>query len=191
EPDSVLVRNGEVRVDVVGRADGKARAAIDGALYTLPDAVIEALSALPDGGTCRAGTFLPGSSRDLSTRTARTLARIGVVRPVRRRPVEVVGGKLALVPDQRDELRHRRAEPGAQVRLVDVHVRGQYPLAVGQFLYRRWLVGHERAHLLGVPGDEHQRVDRATAGGEEVHRTRVQRGDQPVQVVGVLVRGGL
>ncbi|TMM37865.1 MAG: hypothetical protein E6F99_11035 [Actinobacteria bacterium] len=84
EPDSVLVRNGEVRVDVVGRADGKARAAIDGALYTLPDAVIEALSALPDGGTCRAGTFLPGSSRDLSTRTARTLARIGVVRPVSR-----------------------------------------------------------------------------------------------------------
>jgi hypothetical protein len=57
-------------------------------------------------------------------------------------------------------------------------------------------VRHQRPDLLRVPGHQGQRVDRATAAGEDVHRPRVQRPgldstDQPVQVIGVLVRRGL
>src|SRR6266536_1278798 len=87
QPDSMLARDGRVRVDVIGYEGDRVRAAIDGAIYALPNTVVEALSAHPDGATCRAGTLLPNSSSDVSTRTARTLARIGVLRPVSRAPV--------------------------------------------------------------------------------------------------------
>jgi len=42
-----------------------------------------------------------------------------------------------------------------------------------------------------VLGDQGQRVDGAAAAGEDVHRSGAQRGDQPVQVIGVLVDRGL
>ena len=48
----------------------------------------------------------------------------------------------------------------------------------------------ERPDLLGVLGHQGQRVDGAAAAGEDVRRSGVQRGDQPVQVVGVLIGGG-
>jgi hypothetical protein len=105
--------------------------------------------------------------------------------------VGVAVRERALVADDRDELRHRRAEAAAVVRLADARARGQYRLVVRHFGGGGRLVRHERADLLGVLGHQGQRVDRAAAAGEDVHRAGVQRGDQPVQVVRVLVRRGL
>jgi hypothetical protein len=80
DEDSLLVRAPSVTVDVVGRAEGKVRASIGGAVYTLPTRVIDVLDTLAEGQSLPARTLLAGASADLSTRTARTLVRIGVLR---------------------------------------------------------------------------------------------------------------
>ncbi len=49
----------------------------------------------------------------------------------------------------------------------------------------------ECPNLLRVLRHECQRVDRATAAGEEVDRTQVELGQDPTQVVGVLLGRGL
>jgi hypothetical protein len=38
-----------------------------------------------------------------------------------------------------------------------------------------------------VPGDQRERVNRSATAGEDVHRSGVERGDQAVEVVRVLV----
>src|SRR6266568_2814722 len=93
----------------------------------------------------------------------------------------VTGRERSGVADQRDELRHRRAEAAAVVRLADVRARGQRFLAVRQLLGGGRLVRHQRPDLLRVPGHQGQRVDGPAAAGEDVHRPGVQRADQPVQ----------
>jgi hypothetical protein len=76
-PEQPLARANSATVEVLEHADGKVRARIDGAVYTLPAGVLDMLA----GGQSRtAGTLLAGASTDLSTRTARTLVRIGVLR---------------------------------------------------------------------------------------------------------------
>ena len=49
----------------------------------------------------------------------------------------------------------------------------------------------ERPDLLRVLRHEGERVHRATAAGEEVDRTHAELGDDPMQVVGVLLGRGL
>jgi NADPH:quinone reductase-like Zn-dependent oxidoreductase len=105
--------------------------------------------------------------------------------------VQVVLGNRARVAGDRDELGHRRAEPAAQVRVVDVHAGGEYRSAVWQYAEGGRLVRDERPDLVRVLGDKRQRVDRPAAARENVHRPGTERRDQPVQVVGVLVGGGL
>ncbi len=73
---------------------------------------------------------------------------------------------------------------------MDVDARGQHLLAVRQYLCRRWLVGDEGPDLLRMAGHQGERVHRPTAGREDVHRSGIERRDQPVQVVGVLIRRG-
>jgi hypothetical protein len=109
-------------------------------------------------------------------------------------PVRVVGRDRTLLADDRDELRHRRAEAAALVGLLDVHAGRQRGPAVRQFYKGGRLVRHERAHLFRVRRREGERVDRAAAGGEDIDRPgrkRAQRGDQPVQVISVFVGRGL
>jgi ribosomal protein L16 Arg81 hydroxylase len=79
-PEQPLARAESATVEVLERADGKVRARIDGAVYTLPAGVVDALDTLAGGQIRTAGTLLAGASTDLSTRTARTLVRIGVLR---------------------------------------------------------------------------------------------------------------
>ena len=62
------------------------------------------------------------------------------------------------------------APAAALVGLVDRAGGRQRVLAVGQERGERRLVRHERPHVLGVPGHERQRVDRAAAAGEQVDR---------------------
>ncbi|HEX9337772.1 MAG TPA: cupin domain-containing protein [Pseudonocardiaceae bacterium] len=81
EPGSLLTRQDLVTVEVLDRADDKVRASIGGAVYTLPTAVIDMLDSMTDGRTVPAGALLADTSAELSTRTARTLTRIGVLRP--------------------------------------------------------------------------------------------------------------
>ncbi len=66
---------------------------------------------------------------------------------------------------------------------------GQRALAIGHDRGQRRLVGDERAHVLRVGRDEGQRIDRAAAAGEQVDRRRAELGDEPMQVVGVLLPG--
>lgn len=80
EPDHLLARAEPVTMEIIERDADKVRASIGGAVYTLPTAVVDALDAMPDGHAFTAGTLLAGASPDLSTRTARTLVRIGVLR---------------------------------------------------------------------------------------------------------------
>lgn len=82
EPSTVLMRDWGCLVEVVGHDGDTVRASVNGAVYTFPQVVIEALDELTDGATCTAAALLPGSSTERSTRTARTLARIGVLRAV-------------------------------------------------------------------------------------------------------------
>jgi hypothetical protein len=82
-PSTVLVRDDECPMEIIGYDGDSVRASVNGAVYTLPQAVIKALDALTGGATCTADRLLPGSSEDRSTRTARTLVRIGVLRAVR------------------------------------------------------------------------------------------------------------
>lgn len=81
-PQSLLVRAESVPVQVIEQTGDKVRARINGAVYSLPSRVVDAIDALPDGATLAAGSLLTGASDDVSTRTARTLVRIGVLRAV-------------------------------------------------------------------------------------------------------------
>jgi hypothetical protein len=49
-------------------------------------------------------------------------------------PVRVIGGERALLADDRDELRHGRAEAAALVGLTNVRAGSQHGLSVGQLL---------------------------------------------------------
>ena len=82
DADSLLARAESVTVEVIQRTDDKVRASIGGAVYTLPTRVINALDTLDDGQPLPAGSLLTGASADLSTRTARTLVRLGVLRVI-------------------------------------------------------------------------------------------------------------
>lgn len=55
--------------------------------------------------------------------------------------------------------------------------------------YRRF-VRHECTNLLRMARNQGQCIDRTATAGEDVHRSGVQGGDQPVQIVRVLVRRG-
>ena len=96
-----------------------------------------------------------------------------------------------VVADERDELRHRRTEPVSEIRLVDVTAGAERFLAIRDLPGGRRLVRDEDPDLLRMPGHQGQGVHRTAAGGEQVHRPGVQLRDQPVQVVRVLIRGGL
>ena len=78
-PDDPLTRTDTVTVDVVDRDQDRVRARINGAVYALPAGVIDALDTLTGGRTRTASTLLADTPTDLSTRTARTLVRIGVL----------------------------------------------------------------------------------------------------------------
>ena len=98
----------------------------------------------------------------------------------------------ALQAGERDELRHRRPEARRARRCRGCPtMAAERLLAVRQQRRGRRLVRDERAHLLRMLGDQRERVDGPAAAGEEVHRPATEFGDQPVQVVGVLVRRGL
>ena len=92
---------------------------------------------------------------------------------IRSRLLGEIGRRRPLVADQRDELRHRRAEAAALVRLMDVPVRGQRLLAIRQLLGSGWFMRHERADLLGMRGHQCQSVHGAAAAGEDVHASGV------------------
>lgn len=79
---SLLTRDAAVAVTVLQRCGDHTKASIGGAVYTLPAHVIDAIGTLADGSTLPAGSLLAGASPDLSTRTARTLVRIGVLQVV-------------------------------------------------------------------------------------------------------------
>lgn len=83
EPDTLLTRQKLTTIDVIEQAEDKVRTTIDGAVYTLPTAVLEAVNGLAGGQTRRADSLLANASAELSTRTARTLVRIGVLRACR------------------------------------------------------------------------------------------------------------
>lgn len=81
-PDSLLARADTVALEVIERTGQQVRASVGGAVYTLPTRVVDALETLVDGRTLAARSLVAGASADLSTRTARTLVRIGVLRVV-------------------------------------------------------------------------------------------------------------
>jgi hypothetical protein len=83
-----------------------------------------------------------------------------------------------------DELRHPGAPAAALVGLVDGKGGRHRVLAVGHDRGQRRLVRDQRPDVLRVPGHEGERVDRATAAGEQVDRA-TDRLDEPMQVVGV------
>jgi ribosomal protein L16 Arg81 hydroxylase len=83
EASTTLARETSCPVEVMGQEGDAVRARVNGAVYTLPQTVIAALDQLTGDATCTAATLLPGSSPERSTRTARALARIGVLRAVR------------------------------------------------------------------------------------------------------------
>ncbi len=106
-------------------------------------------------------------------------------------PLGVVDRQRAFVAGESEELRHRRPEALAVVRLADVDAGGQHLLAVRQRLAGRRLVCDERPDLLWMAGHERERVHGPAAAGEDVHGSGVDGRDHPVQVVGVLVGRGL
>lgn len=82
DADSLLARSGSVAVTLVGRNGDKITANVGGAVYTLPARVLDAIDILADGQPMPAGSLLAGAPAELSTRTARTLVRIGVLHVV-------------------------------------------------------------------------------------------------------------
>jgi ribosomal protein L16 Arg81 hydroxylase len=79
-PESLLARTESIPVQIIEQLGDKTKARINGAVYTLPTRVVETLNALPDGQTLPAASLLAGAPADVSTRTARTLVRIGALR---------------------------------------------------------------------------------------------------------------
>ena len=71
--------------------------------------------------------------------------------------------------------------------VVDVARRGEGGVAVGQDLKERRLVRDQRPDLLRMPLDERQRIHRPAAAGEQVNRACIERLDEPMQVVRVLL----
>ena len=63
---------------------------------------------------------------------------------------------------------------------------GSHLLRVGQQV-RGGLVRDEHPHLLGMLGHQHESGDRTAAASEDVHRPHVERRDQPVHVISVLL----
>ncbi len=104
--------------------------------------------------------------------------------------VSETGRDRARIADERDEFSHRRAEALALVGLMDALARRHHRLAVRQHLGGRRLVRHQGMDLLRVPGHQGKPVDGAAAAAEDVYRPRVQRQDQPVQIVGLLLGRG-
>ena len=88
-----------------------------------------------------------------------------------------VGGDLAVVADERDEPDHRR--PGAAPLIGVAHVAdgGKRRVAIRQDAGGRRLVGDQEADVLGMAGDEGQRVDGAATAREEVDRSAAERFD--------------
>ena len=70
---------------------------------------------------------------------------------------------------------------------MDVARGGEGGVTVGKDLKKRRLVGHQRPDLLRMPFHERQRIHRSTAAGEEVNRACIERLDEPMQVVRVLL----
>ena len=97
-------------------------------------------------------------------------------------------GELALPGRQRDERRHPGSPPALVVRVLHLLLRGERLLRIRQHAQQGRLVRDERADVVGVRGDEVQPGDRAPAAAEEVDRP-AELGDQPVQVVGLLLGG--
>jgi len=95
------------------------------------------------------------------------------------------------VAGERDELRHPCAQAAVLVGLVHVAGRGQCPLAIGEHRDQWRFVRDERPYLLRVVRYEGQRVHRAAAAGEQVDRPGIDRRDEPMQVVRVLLDGVL
>ena len=89
--------------------------------------------------------------------------------------------------DDGDEVGHAGAPPALLVRLVDRAGRRQCGLAVGEEGRERWLVRDQRPHLIGVLGDERQRVHRTAAAREQVDRSAPELLDDPMEVGGVLL----
>ena len=118
------------------------------------------------------------------------LGRQAEHRRIGRRLGGELGGHRPLVAHDGDELGHAGPEAAALVRLVDRLGDRQRALAIGQDRGERRLVRDERPDVLGVLRHEGERVDRAAAAGEQVDRARVERGDDPMQVVGVLLGRG-
>jgi ribosomal protein L16 Arg81 hydroxylase len=79
-PEQLVTRAESVPVQVIEHGPDKVRAKVGDAVYLLPSGVLDALDALTGGRTVAAGALLAGASANLSTRTARTLIRIGVLR---------------------------------------------------------------------------------------------------------------
>ena len=119
------------------------------------------------------------------------LARHPEHRRIRSGLLRVALGELAVVADQRDEASHRRTAAARLVDVADGHARGQRGVPIGDELGERRLVGDEGRHVVRMGGHEGQGIDRATAAGEHVDRPAAGRGDDPVEVVGVLLRGRL
>ena len=87
-----------------------------------------------------------------------------------------------------DELRHAGAGPVALVRLVDGSAGRERAFAIGEDRRERGLVRDQRPNLLRMARHEGERIHGATSAGEEVDRARAELGDEPMQVVGVLLR---
>jgi hypothetical protein len=85
------------------------------------------------------------------------------------------------------EVRHAGTEATALVGIADRADCRLRVLRIRQERRKRWLVRHERPNVLGVLCHERQGVHRATAAREEIHGSPDLL-DDPVQVIGVLVR---
>ena len=70
---------------------------------------------------------------------------------------------------------------------MDVSGCGEGRFAIGDHLGGRRLVRDEGSDLVRMPGDEGKGVHRSAAAREEINRSGVQRRDQPVDVVCVLI----
>ncbi len=84
------------------------------------------------------------------------------------------------------EVRHAGTEATAPVGVADRADCRLRVLRIREDRCKRWLMSHELPNILGVLRHERERVDRTTAGREEIHRSPDVL-DDPMQVIGVLV----